>query len=77
MKRRSSWIPGAYAPELSEKRNSCLRRLKNQGFTEESLAKVGWDAISTATTLESNKSLKTFGVVDEGLYVYHDASIAY
>jgi hypothetical protein len=29
---------------------------KNKGFTEESMAKVGLDAISTSTTLESNKS---------------------
>lgn len=54
---RSYWIPGSYAPALPEKRNSFLRLLKNKGFTEESLAKVGLYAISTSTTLESNKSL--------------------
>jgi hypothetical protein len=29
---RSYWLPGAYAPTLSEKRNSFLRPLKNKGF---------------------------------------------
>jgi hypothetical protein len=32
--------------------------LKNKGFKEESMTKVGLDAIGTSTTLESNKSLK-------------------
>jgi hypothetical protein len=41
---------------LSEKHNSFLRLLKNKGFTEESMAKVGLDPISKSTTLESNKS---------------------
>jgi predicted ATPase len=54
---RSYWIPESYAPALSEKRNSFLRLLKNKGFTEESMAKVGLDAISKSTTLEANKSL--------------------
>jgi len=54
---RSSWIPGSYAPALSEKRNSFLRLLKNKGFKEENMTQVGRYAIGTATTLESNKSL--------------------
>jgi len=29
------WIPGAYAPALSEKGNPFLRLLKNKGFREE------------------------------------------
>ena len=52
----SNWIPGSYAPALSEKGNSFLRLLKNKGFREESMTKVGVDAIGTSTTLESNKS---------------------
>ena len=55
--RRSYWIPGSYAPALSEKRNSFLRLLKNKGFKKESRTKVGVYAISKSTTLESNKSL--------------------
>jgi hypothetical protein len=31
--------------------------LKNKGFKEESMTKVGLDAIGTSTTLEANKSL--------------------
>jgi hypothetical protein len=54
--RRSYWIPGSYAPALSEKGNSFLRLLKNKGFREESMTKVGLYAIGTSTTLESNKS---------------------
>ena len=54
---RSYWIPGSYAPALSEKRNSFLRLLKNKGFKKESMTKVGLYAISKSTTLESNKSL--------------------
>jgi hypothetical protein len=54
---RSYWIPGSYAPALSEKGNSFLRLLKNKGFREESMTKVGLYAIGTSTTLESNKSL--------------------
>jgi len=42
---------------LSEKGNSFLRLLKNKGFREESMTKVGLYAIGTSTTLESNKSL--------------------
>ncbi len=48
---------GAYAPMLSEKRGSFLRLLKNKGFKEESMTKVGLYAIGQSTTLESNKSL--------------------
>ena len=54
---RSYWIPGSYASVLSEKRNSFLRLLKNKGFKEERMAKVGVYAIGSSTTLESNKSL--------------------
>jgi hypothetical protein len=48
---------------LSEKGNSFLRLLKNKGFREESMTKVGLYAIGTSTTLESNKSLFWMGVV--------------
>jgi len=54
---RSYWIPGPYAPLLSEKHNAFLRLLKNKGFKEERRTKNGMYAISKATTLESNKSL--------------------
>jgi hypothetical protein len=54
--KRSYWIPGAYAPALSEKRNAFLRLLKNKGFKKESMTKVGLYAIGQSTTLESNKS---------------------
>jgi hypothetical protein len=57
---RSYWIPGSYAPALSEKRNAFLRLLKNKGFKKESMTKVGLYAISKSTTLESNKSPPTF-----------------
>jgi hypothetical protein len=57
MVRGSYWIPGSYAPAWSEKRNSFLSLLKNKGFKKESMTKVGLDAISKSTTLESNKSL--------------------
>ena len=53
---RSYWIPGSYAPALSEKGNSWLRLLNNKGFREESMTKVELDAIGTSTTLESTKS---------------------
>jgi hypothetical protein len=59
---RSSWIPGSYAPVLSEKRNSFLSLLKNKGFKEERMTKVGLYAIDKSTTLESNKSLLKMGV---------------
>jgi len=55
--RRSYWIPGSYAPALSEKRSSFLRLLKNRGFKEERMTKIKLYAIGTSTTLESNKSL--------------------
>src|SRR6267143_4152952 len=54
---RSDWIPRSYGPALPEKRNSFLRLLKNKGFKEERMTKVGLYAIGTSTTLESNKSL--------------------
>ena len=53
---RSSWMPGSYAPALSEKGNAFLRLLKHQGCKEESMTKVRVYAIGTSTTLESNKS---------------------
>ena len=51
------WIPGSYAPVLSEKRNSFLRLLKNKGFKEERMTKVRLYTMGTSTTPESNKSL--------------------
>jgi hypothetical protein len=54
--RRSYWIPGSYAPALSEKCNAFLRLLKHKGFKEERMTKVRVYAIGTSTTLESNKS---------------------
>ncbi len=53
---RSYWIPGSYAPALSEKRNSFLMLLKNKGFKEERRTKIGLYAIGKSMTLESNKS---------------------
>jgi len=41
---------------LSKNRNSFLRLLKNKGFKEERMTKVGLYAIDKSTTLESNKS---------------------
>jgi hypothetical protein len=55
--KRSYWIPGAYAPTLSEKHNSFLRLLKNKDFKEERMTKVELYAIGKSTTLESDKSL--------------------
>ena len=60
---RSDWIPGSNIPTLSENRTSFLRLLKNKGFKEERLTKVGLYAIGTSTTLESNKSLRRNTVV--------------
>src|SRR5215467_15143628 len=54
---RSYWIPGSYAPMLSEKHSSFLRLLKNKGFKEERMTKIGSYAIGKSKTLESNKSL--------------------
>jgi hypothetical protein len=54
---RSYWIPGSYAPALSEKWNSFLRLLKNKSFKKERMTKVGLYVIGKSTTLESNKSL--------------------
>ena len=53
---RSYWILGSDAPPLSKKRNSSLSLLKNKGFKEERMTKVGWYAVDKSTTLESNKS---------------------
>jgi hypothetical protein len=53
---------GAYAPALSEKHNSFLRLVKNKGFKQERMAKVGLYAIGKSTTLESNKSLPVIPV---------------
>ena len=41
---------------MSEKHNAFLRPLKNKGFKEEGMTKVGLYAIGSSTTLESNKS---------------------
>jgi hypothetical protein len=67
---RSYWIPGSYAPALSEKCNSFLRLLKNKGFKEERMTKVGWHAIGKSTTLESNKSPPRYGG-EKGTTPYH------
>jgi hypothetical protein len=56
IQKRSYWIPGAYAPTLSENHDSFLRLLKNKGFKEEKMTQVGLYAIGTSTPLESNKS---------------------
>jgi hypothetical protein len=42
---------------MSRVRSNFLRLLKNKGFREESMTKVGLYAIGTSTTLASNKSL--------------------
>src|SRR5262245_29567055 len=42
---------------LSEKHNSFFRLLKNKGFREERMTKIGLYAIGKSKTLESNKSL--------------------
>src|SRR2546430_10478170 len=67
--KRSYWIPGSYAPALSEKHKSFLSLLKNKGFKEESMTKIGLYALGKSTTLESNKSLgdKQFdrGTIDD------------
>ncbi len=46
---------------LSKNRNSFLRLLKNKGFKEERMTKVGLYAIDKSTTLESNKSQSVNG----------------
>jgi hypothetical protein len=60
---RSYWIPGSYAPALSEKHKSFLSLLKNKGFKEESMTKIRLYALGTSTTLESNKSLAQIALV--------------
>src|SRR5262245_12819774 len=54
--RRSYWIPGSYAPTLSEECHSFLRPLTKKGFKEERVITIGLYAIGKSTTLESNKS---------------------
>jgi hypothetical protein len=49
---------GGLRSALSEKCNSFLRLLKDKGFREERMTKVGLYAIGKSTTLESNKSQK-------------------
>ena len=48
---------------LPEKRNFCLRLLKNQGFKDESMPKGGSYAIGTSTTQGSNKSQAGLGLL--------------
>jgi hypothetical protein len=60
---RSYWIPGSYAPALSEKHKSFLSLLKNKGFKEENMTKIRLYALGTSTTLESNKSLAQIALV--------------
>jgi hypothetical protein len=55
---RSYWIPGSYAPALSEKCNSFLRLLKNKGFKEERMTKVGLHAIGKSTTRNPTRALR-------------------
>jgi hypothetical protein len=45
---------------LSENQNSFLRPLKNKGFKEERVTKIGLYAIGKSTTLESNKSQEAY-----------------
>ena len=42
---------------MTEQHNLFVRLLKNKGFKEERMTKVGLYVIGTSTTLESNKSL--------------------
>src|SRR2546428_2660181 len=56
MRVRSYWIPGSYAPTLSEKHNSFLRPLKKKGFKDKRVTTIGLYDIGKSTTLESNKS---------------------
>jgi hypothetical protein len=58
---RSYWIPGSYAPTLSENHDSFLKLWKNKDFKEERMTKVELYAIGKSTTLESNKSLVILG----------------
>ena len=45
---------------MSEKQNSFLRPLKNKGFKEEMVTKIGLYDIVKSTLLESNKSQKSW-----------------
>jgi ATP-dependent Lon protease len=67
---RSYWISGAYAATLSENHDLFLRLLKNNVYKEERMTKGGLYAISTSTTLESNKSLSRFPVLRGKLPTY-------
>jgi hypothetical protein len=66
-RQRSYWIPGAYAPPLSEKRASSLRPLQKKGFPKKSVTQVGVDDLGTSTTLESNKSHGRYSLVGSRL----------
>jgi len=57
MRGGSYWIPGSYASMLSKNRHSFLSPLKNKGFKEEIMTKIGFYDILKPTTPESNKSL--------------------
>ena len=52
----SYWIPGSYASMLFKNLTPFSRSLKNQGFKEEMMAKIGLYDIVKPTTPESNKS---------------------
>ena len=41
---RSCWIPGSYAAIWPKALNSTLRPLRNKGFEEERMTKIGWRA---------------------------------
>src|SRR5262249_4415093 len=58
-RQRSYWIPGSYAPALSEKPNAFLRLLKNKGFKEKSITKVAQflGVCSSAKTCEMDENL--------------------
>ena len=57
---------------LPEKRNLCLRLLKNKGFKEESMTKVRLYAIGKSTTLESNKSHRETGSTLPGSFTTYE-----
>jgi hypothetical protein len=49
---------GLMLPDCPRRTAPSLRPLKKKGCKEESMTKVGLDAIGTSTPLESNKSLE-------------------
>jgi hypothetical protein len=53
-------LPSNPTPRWKRKFFNHLRLLKKKGFKEENMTQVGWYAIGTATTLESNKSLSCY-----------------